>query len=278
MGRLLSETRRGVRLGKGRVWGHTVRYAEYGSEDAENVVLMFNGIGANIETAESFITSFTKVRAIIFDAPGVGGTATPLLPYRLSYVAGIANKLLEELGVASAHVFGVSWGGAAAQQFANDYRGKTRSLTLAATSAGWMSLPGSLKALSKMLTPRRHTDPKFMEAHAETLYGGSIALNEELLREFSEALDHGSMRGYLYQLGAISGWTSWLYLPRLTMPALVLMGEDDRIVPTANGRILASRMPNARLEIIDCGHLFIVTRPQQIAERVERFIEEIADA
>lgn len=278
MGNLLSVTRRGMKIGEAKVWGHTVRYADYGPEDAEDVVLMFNGIGANIESAESFITSFTKVRAITFDAPGVGGTATPLLPYRLSHVSGIASKLLEELGVSSVHVFGVSWGGAAAQQFANDYRGKTRSLTLAATSAGWMSLPGSLSALSKMLTPKRHSDPKFMQVNAEALYGGTIALNEELLREFSEALDHGSMRGYLYQLSAISGWTSWLYLPRLKMPALVLMGADDRIVPTGNGRILASRMPNAKLEIIDCGHLFIVTKPKQIAERVERFIQEIGDA
>lgn len=274
MARIISETRRGMRIGEATIWGHPVRYAEFGPEDAEHVVFMFNGIGANVESAESFITSFESVRAITFDAPGVGGTATPLFPYRFSYVSGLADALMDQLKVKAAHVFGISWGGAAAQQFAKDYPRRTRSLTLAATSAGWMMLPGSPQALMKMLTPKRHSDPNFMQVNAETLYGGTIALNEELLREFSEALDHGSMRGYMYQLGAISGWTSWFFLPSLKMPALVLMGHDDRIVPIANGRILASRMPNARLEVVDCGHLFIVTQPKQTAERIERFIHE----
>ena len=57
------------------------------------------------------------------------------------------------------------------------------------------------------------------------------------------------------------GWTSWLWLPRLHLPALILMGADDPIVPTVSGRIIASRLPDARLEIVACGHLFIYPDP-----------------
>lgn len=257
-----------------RIWGRPVRYADYHPEGAAETLLMFNGIGANIESAERFIRHFENVRVVIFDAPGVGGTPTPALPYRLTHVADMAAMLLTQLEIDEAHVFGVSWGGGAAQQFANLYQSRVKSLTLAATAAGTIMIPGSPKTLMKMMTPKRHSDANFMLQNAVDLYGGTVAVQEELMREFSEALEHGTPVGYLYQLSAIMGWTSWHYLPSLKMPALVLMGEDDPIVPVANGRILASRLANAKLEVLPCGHLFMVTMPEQTAQRVETFIFE----
>ena len=263
-----------VEIATASVWGRPVRYADYHPEGAEQTLLLFNGIGANIESAERFIQSFTNVRVIIFDAPGVGGTPTPTLPYRLSHVADMAASLLRVLEIEKVHVFGVSWGGGAAQQFAYMYGDRVQSLTLAATAAGAIMIPGSPKTLLKMVTPKRHSDPTFMIRNAMTLYGGTVALQEELMREFSEALDHGTPIGYMYQLSAIAGWTSWHYLPSLKMPSLVLMGKDDPIVPVANGRILASRLKHGKLEVLPCGHLFMVTMPEQTAQRVEQFIFE----
>jgi surfactin synthase thioesterase subunit len=60
----------------------------------------------------------------------------------------------------------------------------------------------------------------------------------------------------------------------LKLPVLIMMGADDPIVPVVNGRILASRLPDARLEVIDCGHLFILTHPDQTARTIERFLCE----
>lgn len=253
------------------ILGRPVRYAEYTPEGATETLLLFNGIGANIESAERFLLKFSKLRVIIFDAPGVGGTPTPTLPYRLSYVADIASALLNHLNVEKVHVFGVSWGGAAAQQFAYLNKQRVLSLTLAATTTGAIMIPGSPKTLMKMVTPKRHSDPSFMIKNAMQLYGGTVAVQEELMREFSEALDHGTPVGYSYQLMAIMGWTSWHFLPTLDIPALVLMGEDDPIVPVANGRILVSRLKHGTLEVMPCGHLFMVTMPEETATRVEQF-------
>jgi poly(3-hydroxyalkanoate) depolymerase len=255
-----------------RIWGRPVRYAEYNPEGATETLLLFNGIGANIESAERFLLSFKRVRVIIFDPPGVGGTPTPTLPYRLSHVADMASALLNQLEIDQVHVFGVSWGGAAAQQFAHLHTRRCLSLTLAATTTGAIMIPGSPKTLMKMVTPKRHSDAGFMMDNARQLYGGTVAMQEELMREFSEALDHGTPVGYSYQLMAIMGWTSWHYLPKLNLPALVLMGEDDPIVPVANGRILANRLKHGKLEVMPCGHLFMVTMPVETARRVERFI------
>ena len=57
-------------------------------------------------------------------------------------------------------------------------------------------------------------------------------------------------------------------------PTLVLAGTDDPIVPLVNGRILARLIPNARLETIDDGHLFMVTRPDETAAIIEAFLAE----
>jgi pimeloyl-ACP methyl ester carboxylesterase len=62
-----------------------------------------------------------------------------------------------------------------------------------------------------------------------------------------------SLRGYVGQLYAITGWTSLPWLRTLRQPSLVLAGDDDPIVPLVNGRILARRIPQARLQVIHGG-------------------------
>ena len=53
-----------------------------------------------------------------------------------------------------------------------------------------------------------------------------------------------------------------------------MMGHDDPIVPLATGRILTRMIPDARLEVMDCGHLFIVALPRETAAIFRRFIAE----
>jgi pimeloyl-ACP methyl ester carboxylesterase len=149
-----------------------------------------------------------------------------------------------------------------------------RTLTLAATCAGFVMVPGEPRVLVKMLSPRRYLDPAYLMQVGGQLYGGILRLERDLLKVHADALRGPSQRGYLYQLLAIWGWTSWHRLHRVQAPTLVLMGEDDPIVPPVNGRIVAARLPRATLETVDCGHLFVLTRPEETARRVERFIDE----
>jgi hypothetical protein len=86
---------------------------------------------------------------------------------------------------------------------------------------------------------------------------------------------HGTRNlGYLYQLLAMSGWTSLPWLWSLPQQTLVLMGRDDPLVPPVNGHILAGLIPNAELRMIDDGHLFIVTRPAETAALIEAFLTD----
>lgn len=251
-----------------------LRYVDAGASDAPRTLLLFNGIGASVETAAKFIAGFEHTRVIAFDAPGVGESPAPRLPYRLRDIAQLAARLLDHLGIEVADVFGVSWGGAAAQEFAIRYPGRCATLTLAATCAGFVMVPGQPAVLLKLLSPRRYLDPAYLLRVGGQLYGGVLRLERDLLQVHASAMRAPSHRGYLYQLLAVWGWTSWHRLHRVHAPTLVLMGADDPIVPPVNGRIVASRLKRATLETVDCGHLFVMTRPGETARRVERFITE----
>jgi pimeloyl-ACP methyl ester carboxylesterase len=64
------------------------------------------------------------------------------------------------------------------------------------------------------------------------------------------------------------------FLPFLRAKTLILMGDADRIVPPVNGSILASLMPNARLEIVPGGHLFLISRANDVVPMIKAFLTE----
>ena len=240
--------------------------------------MLFNGIGANWELAKPFLEALTSTTAIIFDVPGVGGSPRPLLPYRPSTLARLAAALVAELGYTEIDVAGVSWGGGIAQQFAHQYPKLCRRLVLAATAPGFTMVPASPAVLWKMATPRRYTDKDYMNRIAADIYGGAFRDDPSLIGGHAAAMRGARNLGYLYQLLAMSGWTSLPWLWSLPQPTLVLMGRDDPLVPPINGHILAGLIPNAELRMIDDGHLFIVTRPAETAAVIEAFLADASSA
>jgi poly(3-hydroxyalkanoate) depolymerase len=240
-------------------------------------LLLFNGIGANWELAKPFLEALTGTTAIIFDVPGVGGSPRPLLPYRPSTLARLAAGLVAELGYTEIDVAGVSWGGGIAQQFAHQYPKLCRRLVLAATAPGFTMVPASPSVLWKMATPRRYIDKDYMKRIAADIYGGAFRDDPSLIGRHAAAMHGTGKLGYLYQLLAISGWTSLPWLWSLPQPTLVLMGRDDPLVPPINGHILAGLIPNAELRMIDDGHLFIVTLPVQTAALIEAFLADASE-
>lgn len=142
------------------VMGQDWNVAVLGPKDADRTLLLCNGIGASVETIGPFVDHFKRTRLIAFDVPGVGRSPTPFSPYRFTNLTRMLNRILDELGVGKVDVFGVSWGGALAQQFAHDFQDRCHTLTLAATAAGIVMVPGNISVLSEMATPRRYTDPE----------------------------------------------------------------------------------------------------------------------
>jgi poly(3-hydroxyalkanoate) depolymerase len=237
--------------------------------------LLCNGIGAPIEMWAPFREPLGRP-TIAFDAPGVGESAVPAIPPTMAGVARLALQILDHLEVPVVDVLGVSWGGALAQEVA--YRGgdRIRRLVLCATMAGGIPVPGDPRVLAILATPLRYWSPSYLERVAPALYGPDVVANPEMMAHqkrvrFTRA---PSARGYVWQMLALRRFASVLWLHRLRQPTLVLAGDSDPIVPVTNGRILAGRIPNARLEVVPGGHLFLLTHPRKMAARVNDFLDE----
>lgn len=257
--------------------GQALRVATWQGSGASPPLLIFNGIGANLELVTQFVAALEDVSVIIFDIPGVGGSPAPLVPYRFSTLSVLTDKLLSRLGYeGQVDVLGVSWGGALAQQFARLYPRRCRRLVLAATSPGVVMVPGKLSVLSKMIGPRRYVDPAYLQQVGAELYGGTYRRDPSLLKEHSQHIQPPRGRGYLYQLLAAAGWTSLTWLGALRQRTLVMHGNDDPIVPLTNAKILAGRIRDATLYVIDDGHLFLITRASEVAPVVRRFLRQEA--
>jgi poly(3-hydroxyalkanoate) depolymerase len=256
--------------------GLSIRYGRTQADGSATPLLLFNGIGASIELLVPFAEAMRKagVSSIAFDVPGVGGSATPLVPYRLSRIARGVEHLLRDIGVSGpVDVLGVSWGGLLAQQSVHQYPARCRRLVLAATSAGAVMVPGRFGVLKNMVNPRRYTDKEFMGKVGAELYGGRFREDPGLIHEHARHLSPPTGRGYLLQMLAAAGWTSIPWLRRVKQPTLVLMGLDDPIVPVVNGRILAGLIPNSRLVTIDDGHLFLLSRIDDVVPVIRDFLD-----
>ena len=125
-----------------------------------------------------------------------------------------------------------------------------------------------------MADPRRYIDAAFMEEHFQTLYGGALGEASGKAGHIHR-LKPPTRRGYLYQLLAMLGWTSAPALPFMKKPTLILMGDDDQIVPLANGNILKTLIPNSELIVLKGGgHLFLLSQSDDCVAAIRRFLAE----
>jgi poly(3-hydroxyalkanoate) depolymerase len=255
------------------VGGQRLRVGRWPGRGGGPPLLVFNGIGANIELLAPFVAALDGIEVLTFDVPGTGGSPLPVLPYRFSTLARLAERLLDTLGHhGPVDVLGVSWGGALAQQFAHQHADRCRRLILAATSAGAFMVPGRPSTMLKLLSPRRYRDSDYLQKVGAELYGGAYRRDPDLLRTHGGEIRPPEGLGYAYQLLAAWGWTSALWLRTLRQPALVMHGNDDPIVPLVNAKFLAALIRDARLHVVDDGHLFMLTRAAEIAPVVRGFL------
>jgi poly(3-hydroxyalkanoate) depolymerase len=238
-------------------------------------LLLCNGIGAPIEMWPPFRDPLGRP-TIAFDAPGVGESSVPMIPPTMGGVARAVLGVLDHLGVPTVDVLGVSWGGALAQELAHRGGDRVRRLVLCATMAGGAPIPGDPRVLAILVTPLRYWSPSYLDRVAPRLYGPDVAGDPEMMAHQRRArfTRAPSSRGYVWQMLALRRFASVLWLHRLRQPTLVLTGESDPIVPVTNGRILAGRIPGARLEVVPGGHLFLLTHAEAMAARVNEFLDE----
>jgi pimeloyl-ACP methyl ester carboxylesterase len=212
-------------------------------------VVLFNGIGAHVEMWHPMERALEGMRIVSFDAPGTGRSDTRCLPTAMPCLARMAGKLLDQVGLTKFDLVGYSFGGALAQQFALQSPQRVRRLVLAGTMPGWGGVPGHLGAMLSTGTPLRYYSRDFYEQTAATIAGGRTRHDREHVRRMwqDRSVRAPSLTGYTQQVWAIMMFSSLPWLARIRTPTLIVVGDDDPLVPMSNGYMMAERMPRARV-------------------------------
>jgi poly(3-hydroxyoctanoate) depolymerase len=238
-------------------------------------LLLINGLGASLEMWSPLLAHLPGREIIAFDLPGAGRSSVPRVPVRMRGIADIVAELVCKLGVGPTDVLGCSFGGVVAQELAHRHPALVDRLILAATSAGWPAWPPNPLVLWLMMTPARYYDRRLATAIVPVIAGGRTARDRAVLQASinERVASPPTLRGYLQQLYAITGWTSHPWLGRLQQRTLVLHGSRDPIVPVVNARLMARRIPNATMtEIPGAGHMVLFDEPDRAAPEINRFL------
>ncbi|MBF0625809.1 MAG: alpha/beta hydrolase [Magnetococcales bacterium] len=229
-------------------------------------LLCLPGFGSANWIFERWIPTLERRFTLVMpDNRGMGRSPPAVAPYGIGDLARDALEVMTRLGFERFGLVGLSMGGFIAQRLVLDAPQRVTAMALLGTTSGgpefarhfpvmgeeqlrgiyqMKAAARARAALDPALVPYLHSHyPEVFDYLLERRAGRDEALDQILLqyRAVTEFLQHP------------------LPLERIACPTLVLAGEQDLLVPLENGRLLAARIPGARLTVLPVtDHLFFL--------------------
>jgi pimeloyl-ACP methyl ester carboxylesterase len=256
--------------------GNTIHYERRGSGDP--LVLIMGMSGNSAHWPEPFLERLEPhFDLLVFDNRGIGRSAPVAADFSIADMAQDTVALMDEVGLGRAHVMGISMGGMIAQELALTAPERVGGLVLGCTYPGG---PGSSLAgpdvMQRLAGPMLSGDREAaIRAGWEVNVSRAFAADDGQWQRFHEvATRHPApVELIMRQMNAVGGHDTSARLADITAPTLVIHGTDDEMLSVENARIIAERIPGARLEILDgVGHLFFWELPDRSAELVREFL------
>ena len=233
-------------------------------------VLVLSGTGGDLRKKPTIMDSplTAGFRVLSYDQRGLGQSEKPEIGYTMQAYADDAAALMDALGLESAHVLGLSFGGMVAQEFALAHPDRIKKLALFCTS------PGGAGGASYPLDELEHLD---LEARASAMLrlgdtridADTIIAMPKLVEMTMARLDRsdfahedGHARGISGQLAARKTHDCWARLEKITCPVWLAGGRFDGIALPQSMQNMATRLPDATLKFYDGGHLFMLQDPE----------------
>lgn len=233
-------------------------------------VVLIHGVTDSVLTWHDIRTKLTGVRVHAVDLPGHGLSDVPAAPPTLEVMAQWVSAYLDAAGVERAVVVGWSLGGGVAVELAAADGGRVRALVLVGPAAVPLKLAPTLSLLTLPLTGElmpwigSRSGPRRM-AMRDT-YGRRFRPSDAVLDRYYLGWEVAERARFIRSLLRTLSFDATLErLPRIQVPARILHGAEDRLVPMRAGRELTDRLPNAELDLLDgVGHSPHVERPEVV--------------
>ena len=255
-----------------QVGEHELHYERAGSGEP---LLMIQGMsGTHVAWGEPFLAPLRESFDVIaFDNRGIGLSGPIDGPFTILEMAEDAAGLLDQLGIESAHVVGISMGGMIAQDLALAHPERLRSLTLGCTYCGGpgsqlMPEENARKLMEGMASGDRD---QAIRASYEVNLSPTFRCDEDRFAAFNEMATSvpAARETIQLQVQAIFGHDTSGRLAEISTPTLIIHGTEDGVLPYPNAELIASLMPSARLETLEgVGHMFWWEQPERSAELI----------
>ena len=254
--------------------GYEIGYEEVGGGSAATPIVFLHGVGSDKTVWQPQLAHFGQTRrAIAFDYPGYGESdQAPQGTTRDDYADAIISAM-HELGVDRAHICGLSLGGVVAIAMHHADPDRCASLILADTFAAH---PNGLAIYERSLEGSRDLGA-MAEARVDVLLAQPA--DPDVRREAVETMSSIEPAAYRTAAEAV-----WLADQReraqdISVPTLVLVGEQDLVTPVDLSNELVDLIPNARMQVIaGAGHLTNLEKPDEFNRFAGAFIAEVEAA
>jgi pimeloyl-ACP methyl ester carboxylesterase len=195
-------------------------------------------------------------------------------PYTTAQLAADAAAVLDAAGLERASVVGASLGGMAAQELALARPERIERLVLVCTTAGGEGSHPLPKATQELLEEVSSLPPDvaLRRLVENALAAGAPSELVDRIVEYRTA-NPPDLAGWQALAAAGLGHDALGRLGRISTPTLVVHGTGDRVIDHRNARLLASRLPDAELELLPGrGHLLFWEDPEGFARLVREFV------
>lgn len=255
------------------VAGLRIGYERAGS--GPPVVLLHGYVGDGRSTwrhqLEALADDFTVVA---WDMPGAGRSSDPPESFRLPDYADCLTRFVDALELGRPHLVGLSFGGGLALEVYRRHPTVPRTLTLAGAYAGWAgSLPPDdvEHRLRQALELAEQTPDDLVRAIAPTLFSASAP--RELVDEFAAGMAGFHPAGLRVMARSFAEADLRAVLPTISVPTLLLYGDQDVRAPVSIGQALHDAIPTSRLVVLPgAGHLSSVEAADRFSSEVREFL------
>ncbi len=260
--------------------GLDLYYERYGSGPP---LLNISGSGGDLRNSAPMTSPFNKRFDVVhYDQRGLGQTSIPPGPYTMDEYADDAAALIEAMGWESANIVGSSFGGMVALNLAIRHSNRVNRLVLSCTSPGGLLPSFPLHELEKLDTEAAIElklgllDSRWNPA-ADDPIPGLGAYYDIMIERMRATPDPEAKRGSLLQLAARADHDVSQQLHHIEAPTLVCAGEYDDQAPLKNSMALVEGIPNARLKVLQGGHLFMIQDRANYFPAALDFLEGLSD-
>jgi 3-oxoadipate enol-lactonase len=240
-------------------------YYELHGDPQHPPILVISGSGGDLRRSMPATFPLNRVGYCChFDQRGLGQTSKPAGAHTMAHYADDAAGLVRALGWQRCHVVGTSFGGMVALNLVVRHPELVERLILNCTSPGGAYASFPLDSLAQLPADERRErilglfDSRY-NPHAEQPFPG---LSRQLFETYTAGLvaarSGDDLAGYERQLAARATHDVVGALSHIQAPTLVCAGWADLVAPTANSQLMAERIPHAKLEVFDGGHLFML--------------------